>query len=166
VPARRRTGWNPGTEARSAPTSSAAGRYRGGVASNEVMDFDSDPASASRFPRGVYDEGREPDPLYTLANERTYLSWLRLAVTLLAAAVAIDRLFLENPWYGSQVLALGLVVIAVGTCGLAVRRWWATEQALRRRQPLPGFGTPFLGVAAILLTGLGVILLVLTPAQA
>lgn len=137
--------------------------YRGGVADNEVMDFDGDAERGSRSPRGVYDEGREPDPLYSLANERTYLSWLRLAVTLLAGAVAINRLFLEHPWFGSEILALGLVVIAFGTCGLGVRRWWATERALRRRQPLPGFGAPLLGIVAILLAGAGVIVLVLTP---
>lgn len=133
------------------------------MADNEVMDFDGDGERASRSPRGVYDEGREPDPLYSLANERTYLSWLRLAVTLLAGAVAIDRLFLEHPWLGSEVLALGLVAIAFGTCGLGVRRWWATERALRRRQPLPGFGAPLLGIMAILLVGVGVIVLIVTP---
>ena len=133
------------------------------MADNEVMDFDGGAATGSRHPSGVFDVGREPDPLYTLANERTYLSWLRLAVTLLAGAVAIDRLFLEHPWFGSQILALTLVVIAFGTCGVGVRRWWATETALRLRRPLPGFSAPLLGTAAILLAGLGVVLLVLTP---
>jgi len=66
-----------------------------GVADNEVMDFEGDVARGSRFPRGVYDVGREPDPLYSLANERTYLAWLRFAVTLLAGAVAIDRLLVR-----------------------------------------------------------------------
>jgi inner membrane protein YidH len=132
------------------------------VAGNEVMDFDGDAERGSRHPRGVYDVGREPDPLYTLANERTYLAWLRFAVTLLAGAVAIDRLFLEHPWFGSQVLALGLVAIAFGTCGLGVRRWWVTERALRRREPLPGFGAPVLGAIALLLVGAGVVVLVLT----
>ncbi len=133
------------------------------MADNEVMDFDGNAERGSRSPRGVYDEGREPDPLYTLANERTYLSWLRLAVTLLAGAVAIDRLFLERPWYGSQILALMLVAIAFATCGIGVRRWCATERALRRRHPLPGFGAPLLATAAVLLVGAGVILLVITP---
>ncbi|MBX7433972.1 DUF202 domain-containing protein [Mycobacterium sp. Y57] len=132
------------------------------MADNEVMDFDGG-ASGPRSPRGVYDVGREPDPLYTLANERTYLAWLRLAVTLLAGAVAIDRLFLEHPTFGSQALALGLVAIAFGACGLGVRRWWATERALRQRRPLPGFGAPLLGIVGILLVGAGVIVLVLTP---
>jgi putative membrane protein len=135
--------------------------YRGGVADNEVMDFDGEAAPCSRSPRSVYDVGREPDPLYSLANERTYLSWLRLAVTLLAGAVAIDRLFLEHPWYGSKALALALVVIAFATCGIGVQRWWMTERAVRLRQPLPGFGAPLLGVVAIILAGIGVIILVL-----
>jgi len=155
---------------RNAPGSHLQGRgprrgggYSDGVAGNEVMDFAGDAERGLRSPRGVYDEGREPDPLYTLANERTYLSWLRLAVALLAAAVAIDRLFLEHPWFGSQILALALVAIAFGTCGLGVRRWWATERALRRRQPLPGFGAPLLGIMAVLLVGAGVAVLILTP---
>jgi putative membrane protein len=133
------------------------------VADNEVMAFESDSARGSRFPRGVYDVGREPDPLYSLANERTYLSWLRFAVTLLAGAVAIDRLLLEHPWIGSEIPALGLVAIAFGTCGLGVRRWLVTERALRRREPLPGFGAPLLVFLAILLAGVGVIVLVLAP---
>ena len=137
--------------------------YRCGMADNEVMDFDGGAERGSRSPRGVYDVGREPAPLYSLANERTYLAWLRFAVTLLAGAVASDRLFLERPWFGSQILALGLVAIGFGACGLGVRRWWATERALRRRQALPGFGAPLLGIVAILLVGVGVVVLVLTP---
>ena len=137
--------------------------YRAWVAGNEVMAFESESERGSRFPRGVYDVGREPDPLYSLANERTYLSWLRFAVTLLAGAVAIDRLLLERPWVGSEIPALGLVAVAFGSCGLGVRRWMATERALRQRQPLPGFGAPLLVFVAILLAGAGVVVLVLTP---
>ncbi len=133
------------------------------MADNEVMAFDGGGRQRSRSPRPVYDAGHEPDPLYTLANERTYLAWLRLAVTLLAAAVAIDRLFLERPWYGSELLALLLVATAVGACGLGVRRWWSTELALRLRRPLPGFGAPLLGALAVVLVGGGVVLVVLTP---
>ena len=134
------------------------------VADNEVMDFDREPARV-RHPRAVYDVGCEPDPLYSLANERTYLSWLRLAITFLAGAVAIDRLFVEHPRFGSQFLTLVLVVIAFGACGLGVRRWWETERALRLRRPLPGFGVPLLGVLGIVLVGAGVTVLALTPGR-
>lgn len=127
------------------------------------MDFEGRAERGSRYPRGVYDLGREPDPLYTLANERTYLSWLRLAVTLLAGAVAINRLLIDHPRLATEIITLGLVVLAFGTCGLGLRRWWVTERALRLRRPLPGFGAPLLGIAAIVLAGLGVIMLVLIP---
>ena len=41
------------------------------MAENEVMEFQ-DGARTPRIPRQVFDQGSEPDPLYTLANERTY----------------------------------------------------------------------------------------------
>ncbi len=133
------------------------------MADNEVMRFEDDGARGTRSPRAVFDAGEEPDPLYTLANERTYLAWLRLAVTLLAAAVAVDRLFLERPRYGSEAIALGLVTVAVGACGVGVRRWWVTERALRLRHPLPGFASPLLGALAVLLVVAGVVVLIVTP---
>jgi len=52
------------------------------------------------------------------------------------------------------------VALAFGTCGLGVRRWLVTERALRLRRPLPGFGAPMFVVLAILLAGVGVIVLV------
>ncbi|MDO8107698.1 DUF202 domain-containing protein [Isoptericola sp. b441] len=133
------------------------------MADNEVMEFEEGPPGRRRVPRGVFERGSEPDPLYSLANERTYLAWLRLAITLLAGAVAVDRLFREHPWYASEAVALGLVVVAVGVCVLGVRRWWTTERALRLRQPIPGFGVPLLGVLAVLLVAAGVCVLVIVP---
>ncbi len=137
--------------------------YRVEMADNDEIEFQGGPR-APRIPHAVYDEGAEPDPLYTLANERTYLAWLRLALTLLAAAVAVDRLFQDHPWFASEGLALGLIGLAVVTCALGVRRWWATERALRLRQPLPGFGAPLVGFVAVLLIGAGVWVLVAVPA--
>jgi putative membrane protein len=133
------------------------------MADDEATDVQ-DAAARARIPHRVFDAGGEPDPLYTLANERTYLAWLRLALTLLAAAVAVDRLYQDHPGEPSEGLALGLVVVAVATCALGVRRWWSTERALRLRRPLPGFGAPLLGLLAVLLIGAGVWLLVVTPA--
>ena len=126
------------------------------------MEFDHGEASRTRVPHAVYDAGGEPDPLYSLANERTYLAWLRLVVTLLAGAVATDRLFVEHPGPDSEVLSLALVGLAVGTCALGVRRWWVSELALRQRRPLPGFGVPLLVVVATLLIAAGVAVIVIT----
>lgn len=38
------------------------------------------------------EEESEPDYRFTLANERTFLAWLRTALALLAAAVAVVQL--------------------------------------------------------------------------
>ena len=37
-----------------------------------------------RFPATVYRHGTEPDPRFTLANERTLLAWIRTALGLIA----------------------------------------------------------------------------------
>jgi hypothetical protein len=42
--------------------------------------------STTRFPRRVFADGAEPDPRFTLANERTFLAWIRTALALIAAA--------------------------------------------------------------------------------
>jgi putative membrane protein len=133
------------------------------VADNEVMEFESGPQGRARVPRRVFDRGTEPDPLYSLANERTYLSWLRLAITLMAAAVAIDRLFVAHPWFGDQVLSLGLVAISLLAGAVGVHRWYSAELALRLRRPLSGFAVPLLFTLAVALIGLGVVVLVLLP---
>ena len=48
-----------------------------------------------RRPGWVYDEGAEPDARYSLANERTFLAWIRTALAVLAAGVALDALDLS-----------------------------------------------------------------------
>lgn len=43
-----------------------------------------------RWPTSLYEIGEEPDPRFSFANERTFLAWIRTALALLAAAVAVD----------------------------------------------------------------------------
>ena len=35
-----------------------------------------------------FDQGTEPDPRFSLANERTFLAWFRTGITLLALGIA------------------------------------------------------------------------------
>src|ERR1043165_2701247 len=39
-----------------------------------------------------FQEGQDPDYRFTLANERTFLAWIRTSLALLAAAVALVQL--------------------------------------------------------------------------
>lgn len=45
---------------------------------------------SQRRPRWVYGQGDDPDYSYSLANERTFLTWVRTALALLASGVALD----------------------------------------------------------------------------
>ncbi|MEU6642722.1 DUF202 domain-containing protein [Saccharomonospora sp. NPDC046836] len=90
-----------------------------------------------RFPARLFRHGAEPDPRFTLANERTFLAWIRTALALIAGGVALEALGLDlHPGYR---LAAAIVLIAAGlvTPLLAWAGWYTTERALRHSRPLP-----------------------------
>ena len=101
-------------------------------------------------------EGEDPDYRFSLANERTFLAWMRTALALVAGSLAVVA-FLPTgnlPWLRETVAA----VVAVGAVGLAVSsytRWRDNEIAMRHRSSLPFTRLPvvmtvFLGVGAVL----------------
>ncbi|HET8988949.1 MAG TPA: DUF202 domain-containing protein, partial [Humibacillus sp.] len=47
---------------------------------------------ARRFPRSVYEHGEDPDPRFSLANERTFLAWVRTSLAFVAAGLAVEAL--------------------------------------------------------------------------
>jgi putative membrane protein len=93
--------------------------------------------SPTRFPRWVYGGGTEPDPRFTLANERTFLAWIRTALGLIAGGVALEALGL--PLQPGLRLAASVILLALGL-GLPLLawfRWGAAERAVRQGLPLP-----------------------------
>ncbi|WP_120997699.1 YidH family protein [Stutzerimonas urumqiensis] len=82
--------------------------------------------------------GEEPDPRFTLANERTYLAWTRTALALLGGAIALES-FAVGVFSAAQrtLLVIGLLllsaVLSIGACW----RWLSIERALRQSAPLP-----------------------------
>ncbi|MEZ0164398.1 YidH family protein [Kineococcus sp. LSe6-4] len=89
-----------------------------------------------RFPSSVYRHGTEPDPRFSLANERTFLAWIRTSLALLAAGVALEGLSL--PLQPQLRLAASLVLVALGLLAplQAWRGWARDERAMRRGEPL------------------------------
>jgi uncharacterized membrane protein YidH (DUF202 family) len=71
---------------------------------------------AARFPRWVYGEGSEPDPRFTLANERTFLAWIRTALALTAGGVALEALTV--PLLPGLRLAASLLLLVLGLAGV------------------------------------------------
>jgi putative membrane protein len=92
---------------------------------------------STRFPRRLYERGSEPDPRYSLANERTFLSWIGAALALLAAGVAVDVLARDMIPGLRLAAALVLIVAGVATPVQAWLGWITTERAMRLGKPLP-----------------------------
>lgn len=111
----------------------------------------------------MYEHGDEPDPRFTLANERTYLAWLRTALALIAGGVALELLGLDL--HPTLRLSASLLLIVAG-CATPVLGWvgWArTERAMRRGSPLPSSPLgPAVGVA-VAVSGVLVVLSILVP---
>lgn len=84
------------------------------------------------------ENGEDPDPRFSFANERTFLAWIRTALALLAAGIGLEAFGPELAVPGlRQVLAGLLVLSGISVSGLAFRRWLRSEQAMRERRPLP-----------------------------
>jgi putative membrane protein len=84
--------------------------------------------------------GEDPDYRFTLANERTFLSWLRTALALAASGLAAIHLIPSA--FGSEVLGLMLLGLAFLTAASSYRRWYRAEVAMRLGQPLPSSRLP------------------------
>ncbi|WP_199809392.1 DUF202 domain-containing protein [Streptomyces sp. SCSIO 75703] len=84
------------------------------------------------------DGGAEPDYRFTLANERTFLAWVRTGVSLLAAAVAVRQLVppFSVP-YAREVLAAVCALLAFVIAVRAYPHWRRAQSAIRRGGPLP-----------------------------
>jgi len=113
--------------------------------------------STERWPGWVYRSGQEPDYRFSFANERTFLAWIRTALALLAAGVAVDALDLDMSARLQHALAVVLVALGL-SCGVASwTRWARSERAIRRGDPLPSSTFTAVLAVAIVLTALAVL---------
>lgn len=90
-----------------------------------------------RFPRRVYGSGAEPDPRFSLANERTFLAWIRTALAFFAAGVALDALPVSLPTGLRVASSVVLIVTGLLAAAQAWRGWTRSERAMRRGSALP-----------------------------
>jgi putative membrane protein len=75
-----------------------------------------------------------------LANERTFLAWVRTALGMLAGGVALHALQVPDTLWLRTTLAVALVLFGALTTVLALVRWARVERAMRTGQPMPSFG--------------------------
>jgi len=82
--------------------------------------------------------GKEPDYRFSLANERTFLAWIRTALALLAGGMLLYQ-------YGTRIEPLGLrlglcsgLILMSGILSLgAYLHWRSCDHAMRHNAHLP-----------------------------
>ena len=108
--------------------------------------------------------GKDPDPRFTFANERTFLAWNRTALALIGGGLAAGQLLDFDSEAVRLLVALPPVVLGGVLAVTSYRRWEANERAMRLGEPLPVIGPPRFVPPAIALLALLVAVLVLTGA--
>ncbi|WP_229118141.1 YidH family protein [Enemella evansiae] len=106
----------------------------------------------SSLARRLLPGGSEPDPRFTLANERTFLAWIRTSLALLGGGVALEAFTFDifHPEL-RRAASLILVITALVMAGTAVGRWLRVERAMRENRPLPMPSmVPILGLGVLL----------------
>jgi putative membrane protein len=109
---------------------------------------------AKRWPGWVYDEGDEPDPRFSFANERTFLAWVRTSLALLATGVAVHALPVNLEETPRRWLAVLFIVLALATGAVGWSRWARAERAMRRDERLPGSVLTAVLVGGVAVAGL------------
>ncbi|MBD3782165.1 MAG: DUF202 domain-containing protein [Micrococcales bacterium] len=106
-----------------------------------------------RWPASVYGHGTDPDPRFSLANERTFLAWARTGLALLAGAAALDALDLPLHHVVQSLLAALLALAGVLTAAAAWWGWARTERAMRENRALPSNPAMLVVVVSVVVVG-------------
>lgn len=84
-----------------------------------------------------YEEGHEPDYRFSLANERTFLAWMRTALALLAAGVLLHQFAGRiHPTWLLAVLSAALVFSAGILAAEGFLQWRSKQASMRNDRGL------------------------------
>jgi len=119
MPARRRGG--PRAEAKNGGMRVSTGDDRGGRDGGDDAD----------------ELEQEPDYRFSLANERTFLAWIRTALALLAGGVALNEVEHLELSGARRTIAVAVTSLSLVLAVAAFARWAQVQRAMRRGQPLP-----------------------------
>jgi putative membrane protein len=106
--------------------------------------------------------GKEPDYRFTLANERTFLAYVRTALGLDAAGLAVKQFFEPSSAHLRLALAVAVIALALVVAVLGYVRWRDTERAMRLEAPLPPLRLPLILAAGMVVISAVAIALIVT----
>ena len=81
------------------------------------MDESMPAPDRNRLSARVLGGGTEPDPRFTLANERTFLAWIRTSLAFLAGGIAVEA-FTEDLFPEPVRTFLAVVLLLLGAIGI------------------------------------------------
>ncbi len=102
--------------------------------------------------------GDKPDYRFSLANERTFLAWIRTGLALIAGGLACAQFLPPLPVdHLREIIAVALLLLGGVVAVRAVDHWARTERAMRLGTDLPRSRFPailalIVAVGAVLLT--------------
>lgn len=108
-------------------------------------------------PQRIRAEGTTPDYRFSLANERTFLAWIRTSLALVAGGIAVDQFLTGLSWGMRTTIAVAVLAGAALCAFRAVNHWINCERAMRRGEDLPSSRFPVVLATA---AGLGAVLVI------
>ncbi|WP_093803647.1 YidH family protein [Streptomyces sp. Wb2n-11] len=112
-------------------------------------------------PQRIREEGETPDYRFSLANERTFLAWIRTALALIGGGFAVDQFLPDLVWEVRAGMALGLLAAGVLCALRAVNHWVRCEGAMRRGEDLPVTRFPTLLSLVVAVVAVAMVVVVL-----
>ncbi len=91
-------------------------------------------------PRRVREVGTTPDYRFSLANERTFLAWLRTALALVGGGLAVAQFLPDG--VARDATALALLGLGAAVSMRAISNWARCERAMRCGEDLPASRFP------------------------
>ncbi|WP_435872688.1 YidH family protein [Micromonospora matsumotoense] len=109
-------------------------------------------------PSDLNSVGTTPDYRFSLANERTFLAWLRTGLALIAGGLAAAQFLPPLPLrHLREAIAVALLLLGAAVAVRAVDHWSRTERAIRLSERLPASRFP---AVLALIVAVGALLLV------
>jgi putative membrane protein len=106
--------------------------------------------------------GTTPDYRFSLANERTFLAWIRTGLALIGGGLAVAAFIPPLRWpHVRETIAVALLILGAAVALHAVDHWARCERAIRLGLPLPASRFPALLGCIIGLGAVALLILVL-----
>lgn len=98
----------------------------------------------------------DPDPRWSLANERTALAWVRTSLALLAGGIGLTSLARVADLPRSvDLLSAAVCLLGAAVGGSALRTYRLRDAAMRNNEPLPHSRMLAVLVASIVVFAVG-----------